>query len=240
MGAPEGASAGTGTAAGTSLARPELSGWRRVPAPGAPPPSLSVELTCERPSLVTASLEEAASCCSQGGRGCAQGHRRLHGDTCPRPGPPVGLTTAPRYGKATGPAHRGPGQHDHSRDHRPHLQKARPGHQALAGRLVSGDIRPGRRWSAHHRGVGRSGKAARAWLTRLLSCGWTLAGHPGRAGTRPVRSHSACEWTEGVSSSSVRTAWGQARGWPERVRGQPSRLPERLNQFVKLGSPQQR
>lgn len=42
----------------------------------------------------------------------------------------------------------------------------------------------------------------------------------------------------GVGLRSMRTAWGQARG--ERARGQPSHLPGRLSQLLKLGTPQQR
>lgn len=34
-------------------------------------------------------------------------------------------------------------------------------------------------------------------LAHLLSCNWTLARHLGRAGTCPMHSHGACEWTVG-------------------------------------------
>lgn len=108
-------------------ARPELTGWQRVRAPCAPPPSRSVELTRERSSPVTASLEEAGAVLRA--TGAWTGPR---GEAARWRGPCRGRASSPR------PASRA----DHSRDRRPRRWEPRPGHQALAGPLASGPVRP--------------------------------------------------------------------------------------------------
>lgn len=99
-----------------------------------------------------------------------------------------------------------------------------------------GACQTGGRRSAPGRGAGRSCRAARAWQTHssLLAASPVAGRWPVAWGGRAVPEDGRV----GVGLRSMRTAWGQARG--ERARGQPSHLPGRLSQLLKLGTPQQR
>lgn len=157
------------------------------------------------------------------------------GDAHPRPGPPVGLTTAPRYGEATGPGHRGPasvttaGTAGHAGGSRGRDTRRLPAlwRRGLSDRRET--VCPWPRGRPELQGCESLADAQQ--LARRLSCGWTW---PVAWGGRAVPEDGRV----GVGLRSMRTAWGQARG--ERARGQPSHLPGRLSQLLKLGTPQQR